>query len=253
MKKISLAKIVKEYIIESDGSTSLDQSFPRYMQIALSGLRELNTDVNGVEKETTLIVSDNYTAELPCDYLDYVGIGFCEGGRLTSMALNKNLCDTKTQELLCSCEAEAAPLVQDDFIASFDYVGTHFNKSGQFIGKYFGLGGGINSNGQYKIINNEYIVFNSVAPQSEVKLRYLATVDQVNGDYLVHPFEVEALKAWIYFKKTQRARNYSLGEKDYAKREYIKQKRMANNRHYELNLFELTNAFASGYKSSPKL
>lgn len=252
MKKISLAKIVKEYIIESEGQTSLDQSFPRYMQIALSGLRELNTDVSGVEKEETLIVSDNFTAPLPCDYLDYVGIGFCENGRLTSMALNKNLCDTKTAELICSCETENEALVSNDFILSFDYNTTHYSKDGQFIGKYFGVGGGMNSNGQYKIVNNEYIVFNNVSPGAEVKLRYLATVEKVDGDYLVHPFEVEAVKAWIYFKKTQRARNYALGEKDYAKREYIKQKRMANNRHYELNLFELTNAFASGYKSSPK-
>ena len=255
MKKISLAKIVKEYIIESEGEATLNQTFPRFMQIALSGLKELNMDVKGVEKEVSLTVRDNLTVEIPCDYLDYLAIGFCIDGRLASMAVNKNLCDTKTQELICSCEDSTSQASTDsgNLYFNFETLSLHLNKDDQSIGKYFGLGGGINPNGQYKIINDEYIVFNGVSAGAEIKLRYLANAECVDGDYLVHPYEVEALKAWIYFKKIQRKRNISLGEKDYSKREYIKQKRMARNRHYELNIFEIANAFASGYASSPKI
>lgn len=256
MAKLELQKVVKEYILESDGESSLTQTFPRYMQMAISCLRELATDVSSTEKEIKLTVEDNLTVCLPDDYIDYIAIGFCCDGRLTSMALNKNLCAPSVAETLCSCE-ESTPLPTNlqnsGFYGSYQFAHEHLSKNGEHIGKYYGLGGGVNTNGLYKIIEDEYIVFKNVQAGEEIVLRYNGSVDGSAGSLMVHPYEVEAVKSWIYWKKIQRKRNYSLGEKQIAQREYTRQKRLARNRHRELNVFEIVNAFAAGKKSSPKM
>ena len=43
-----LEEIVREYFIESLGVSQLDERYPRILQIAISGLRDLNNDIRGI-------------------------------------------------------------------------------------------------------------------------------------------------------------------------------------------------------------
>jgi hypothetical protein len=249
MKKID--EVIREFYIEDLRLNQLDNRYPMFLTSAINGLRELNYDLKTIVTEVVLTVNANDTVDLPNNYIDYMIIGVLDGARISSLGVNEGL--AKRSKNSCGDLLAASTSDSSDENAGFNYNSSHFTKDGQFSGRSFGLGGGGNSNGTYRVFKQEgYIALNSVSA-SEIILKYLADLEQVDGNFLVEEFLVEAIKNWMWWKYIRRSRNHGLGEKQLAEATFNKSKKMALIRANRFSLPELMNAYHSGYRSSPRI
>jgi hypothetical protein len=245
-----LDEIIREYYIESLGMSQLDNRYPRFLQIAISGLKDLGMDLKSNLKEVELDVNSNDTVDLPSDYLDYLVIGTNESGQIMSIGVNNN----KSPRGFDDCGDLKAAVVDDENQTSyFNFATSHHTKDGQFNGRSYGAGGGGSNNGTYKIYKNEGYIALTGSSATSIVMRYYATVEQVDGEFQVDEYYVEALKAWMYHKYVQRSRSYGQGEKRMAMLDYNKEKKKAEKRNYRFNIVTFVNAFRSGYRSSPRI
>ncbi len=244
--------IVREYLMEI-GDSQFNR-YARFYGFATSGVREWNMDLTGLPNCAVLPINDNDTADLPFDYLNYSFIGLigADGlmyplGHRRDIALAKQYDACGNPSPVSSTELIAGNLVgiQPDLYAE------HF-RNGQLAGKYFGIGGGNNGNGYFRINGNK-IELNGVSIHAnEIYIEYITDIRAVNKDYDVHPFMLETLKAWIYWKSIQRDRNYSLGEKAQAKQDYVLSYRVSKKRINSSPLSVWYEAIRSGNKAAPK-
>lgn len=249
--KYKLRKIVEEYLLESLGETTLHK-YPRLLQIAISGLREMNTDVEGIIKTVELPVGSNDTVSLPSDFIDYRLIGVCStDGTIQSLGLNANMCPPLYDD--CGNLIGSPERSQDVPFYGYDNIysqGSSF-RNGESIGRRFGQGGGYNKFGYYRVWKDRgYITLTNFTGGSII-LEYLGDIDTVDENYMVHPYMVEAIKSWIYWKYIQRKPQYSGNEKMMARREYYNQKYLAKKRTNMVNVKELMDAMRKYYGMTP--
>jgi hypothetical protein len=198
-----------------------------------------------------LSVQDNDTVFLPNDYIDYVVVGIVNGGKMSSLGLNNNL-SVRTTDGCGDIQTVAAVSPSEDG-AGYVYNTTHFTENGQYSGRSFGAGGGGNSNGNFKIYKSKgYISLNGVSA-SEIVLKYLATAERVDGNFMVEDFLVEAIKSYIWYKYVRRSRSYGISDKELAARDWRGAKKEALIRVNRFSIPEFLNAYRSGYRSSPSI
>ena len=110
-----------------------------------------------------------------------------------------------------------------------DQEGGHI-RNNESIGRYFGVGGGNNTNGYYKIRSREgYIELQNV-DATTLWLEYLADIERTNGEFEVHPYLVECLKDWMQWKAIQRNLRVPANAKIIAKQDYLASKNIARRR-----------------------
>jgi len=266
----TLDSIVKEYMIETGESQT--NKYARYYQSAVAGLREFNLNSAGVIKAVELPIKVNDTVDLPHDYIQYTTIGLTgSDGQIHALGRNDSLSmipqsDNCGQPLPLAARGDdgVTPLVngglyQRDLITSY--------RNGEFMGRIFGVRGGINPFGQFRIdrensliiltdlnrhVNSGRKVNSNTIPIHTIVLEYIADINKVDKDFVIHPFMIEALKAWIYFKAVQRDRVQRGGTKDRARRDYYTEARWAKKRFTSATLKEWTAAFRSGNLAAPK-
>lgn len=250
----SLDSIVKEYLAEIG-----DNNLSRYRQIytiAVSGIREFNMDTTGVPKIAELEVLSTDRADLPNDYLQYSRIAICgRDGRLHSLGKNNDLClnqsfdDCGDPERHTSSNNVGGGFIQwsiDGYVDNF--------RNGEMMGRFFGIGGGNNDNGYYRIdkANNQILFGNLPSGIETVIMEYIADINAVDGDFEVHPFLVETLKAWIRYKQFNNNPNSSMGRIDMAKKDYFREKRSSNARFRATTVNDWLEAFRIANKAAPK-
>lgn len=271
MIKYKLDNVIREFYAESLGASDVDNRYPMFLMTAISGLRQMNQDISGNYKFTTLTLNDNFTADLPEDYLDYKGLYICRNGQLLSLGLNQNMCPAQFDD----CGNLSIPQVtrineNDVAFGTFNYGYNYFysyNQDFQFVGKKFGYRGGNNILGTYRFFEDKGYVaiqlgireqqpnISETQDLSNVQLvlEYLAEPLEADGEYQVHPYDVEAVKAWIWWKYVQRKRSYDPRTKQLAERDYNTAKKEARKKHNAFNITEVVGAVRSGYLTAPKI
>lgn len=84
-------------------------------------------------------------------------------------------------------------------------------------------------------------------------MRYLSTVEQVDGNFLVDEFLVDAIKSFIWHRYIRRMRSYGGGDKQMAEMEFNRKRKMAVKRGNRFSITEFMNAYRTGYRSSPNI
>jgi len=255
MRKYKLDTIVREYMVESLGATQIDHRYPRLLQIAISDLRDLNRDNNGLIKVERIDVDRaNLVAYLPNDYITYRKLYVCFQGQQIALSLNSNICYPEHDDCgnLEVCGGATTEGGSDGFF--YPWTSNYsFDAYGQMTGRQYGVGGGQNGVGSYRIFEDQgYIALQNINQQfDEIIMEYLSDIDQIDGETYVHPNDVEALKSWMWWKWIQRKDNVPAVRIDMAKREYGKEKLKSRKRHNSFNINDLMSAVRSGYNSSP--
>tara|TARA_R100000544_G_C2227501_1_gene61981 strand:+ start:14272 stop:15027 length:756 start_codon:yes stop_codon:yes gene_type:complete len=250
---MELEKVVREFLIES-GRT--EHRFVQALQFGISCLRELNYDVTGSPSIKILTVNDNDTVDLPNDYLNYIRLGFTDGrgefrelGRNKDIALNRNLND-------CGQRGQRYDSTQKDtglfpYYAS-DYNSNHF-RNGESVGRFYGAGGGNNSNGGFKIDKNySQIQLDCYAGGSTITLEYLSDPNKAEGQFDVHPFSVETVKSWIDWKINANNPNVPVGYSEQKRLLYSRNKKLLFARMSSMSVQDMLQSFRKGNKASPK-
>lgn len=204
----------------------------RIYQIALSGLREMNLDVNGIIKIVQLVINDNDTVDLPNDFVNYSKIGILGGdGRIHSLGRDNSI-------NLSPYSNECGVQVSTPVTSGTDYPFYGSPLAGAFYGTgeggAFGLGGGNNAIGYFRIdkANNQIWLANmNVLGGTNIILEYLGDMSVDGEDFIVHPYIIETIKSWVSWKYINGDINTPLGEKDFRRREYFNNLRISKNRY----------------------
>lgn len=252
---MELEKVVRELLIET-GRT--EHRFVQALQLGISCLRELEFDVTGSPVIKELPVSDLDTVDLPDDYLNYIRIGFVnkygyfqELGRNNDIPLNRSLDDCGKRKKQKKADLDTDYTVNASFSGT-EYGSVHF-RNNENVGRYYGLGGGNNVNGGFKIDKNYHqIQLDCYEGGDTITLEYLADPNKTNGEFEVHPFAVETVKAWIDWKLSENNANISAGVSERKRQLYGNNKKMLRSRIASMSVQDMLQAFRKGNKAAPK-
>lgn len=249
---ISINEIVEDLLIQEDRNTSHKKK--KYQHLAVNGLRELSYDLNGYIKYVKLDVNtSNNTVDLPSDFIKEVGVGVINSdGNFISLSRNNKIFKDKDD-----CGNTINPVSRansNDFYyggAVGNDIAQHW-RNGQATGKYYGNQPS-QSTGDYKI-NKQYgvIELSTNTSQASIILKYLADVEMINGDFLVHPFLREPLKNYIYWQDKAFSSSISPSEKRELKRLYVQSKNWARMRFFSFNYDEAREIARASFFQAPK-
>lgn len=252
---MELEKVVRELLIET-GRT--EHRFFQALQLGISCLRELEFDVTGSPVIKELDVTDLDTVNLPDDYLNYIRIGFNdkygnfnELGRNKKISLNRTLndCGTAVKNKISDSSTD---YIDNATFSGSEYGSVHY-RNNENIGRYYGLGGGGNANGSFKIDKNyQQIQLDCYTGGKTIILEYLADPNKTNGEFDIHPFAVETVKAWIDWKLNENNPNINIAISQSKKILYASNKKLLRSRIASMSVQDMLQAFRKGNKASPK-
>jgi hypothetical protein len=225
---MKLDSIVREYLLETGENT--EHKYVRFLQYGISGLREFHMDSTGIPKIERMKVNDNMTVDLPQDYLSFIKLAVCDlDGNLHYLGHNPEMCPLAFDD--CGNQERSEPDNENGgFGFYYDYEQGHY-RNNESVGRYFGIGGGTNRNGYYKLYEKEGYLALQGFQGSEIYLEYLADLERnSSGEYEVHPYIVEPLKAWMQWKSIQRNPRRGLGDAQLAYKDFLVEKNKAERR-----------------------
>lgn len=208
MANYLLGNIVDEYL-EEKGLP--DNSWDRVYVNGVSCLRQLGMNTSTIYKSVELPISNNDTVALPIDFLNYISIsvvGF--DGYLHGLAKNEsiditqyfNKCGQPIRKLNINSLASQQLSQNGWFLGQSNptYLASHW-RNGENIGAYFNAGGH-NRLGEYRLdYTTNRIVLSAVRNGfCSIILEYIADINAQDNDFVVHPYIIEAVKAWIDWK-----------------------------------------------------
>ena len=257
---ITLEEVIKEFLFEK-GYTDM-QYFQKYLSLAIAGLRDMNNDVNGNVALIEVEPDEYGTIEMPKDYIDYIRISICCNGEVIPLGLNTKMCKydkdfNKTIVVECAdgkddCEftphldntGTGCPTCKtcNNHICNCDSDGcntTHYGQ-GQYRSKV----------GYYTVDKYNRLIRLSSNVNYPVVLEYLSSSQKIDGKYIVHPYSVEAIKAFIYWASIRSLKSSNLGAIQMAEQAYVKQKVLAGQRHKSTTLEEFKQAFKRNYRQT---
>lgn len=257
MERLTLDKIVKELLNEFGEETA--HKYNQLLNLGKTGLRELNQDISGSTKIKTYgmpgidgvdfeINSDTITAPLPDDYISYKRIGVCINNVMIPLGYNPLMCMDKMYDDCGNPEVRHNRVGQDVFL---EYP-LHY-RNGSELGAYFGMGGGGNAFGYYRIDQQFWqIQFGSVTSSYPIVMEYLADVDKIDGQFIIHPYLSETVKAFISWAYVRNRRGANANEILLKRKEYYNQRRLSTMRFTSFTLDEAYQYGRLSFKQSPK-
>jgi hypothetical protein len=223
MVQHSLDSVCREWLIEK-GESNMNR-FAKVYQIAVSGLREINMDDSGTVSVAILPCNLVDQVNLPVDFVSLIRLSMVDfAGNLQALTGNDNIAFASWFDS-CGNPVKHAPQ------ANVEPNGTFWNgisgytdnfRNGEATGRMFGVGGGNNVYGTYRVDRqNGTIVFgNLMANVDQVVLEYLADLSAVDGKYLVHPFMIASIKAYISWMDINDNDRKGLGDKQMKERQF---------------------------------
>jgi hypothetical protein len=198
MATVKLDDIVSSLLNEMDSSIHTRR---RLYDIGIDGIREMNINVKGRIKTTTLIVDPNKTASYPLDYINYRKLGVHnDDGEIATFEINKNLSRFNAHNPSRNIGKPGTP----------ERV-NQFNPDDE----------------------TRCFVFDPDFAIAEVILEYLSNdILDSESDFSIDERLEELMKAWIYYKSIQRLKGFAQYEKNDARailnKERTKAKAMLN-------------------------
>lgn len=217
---------------------------PKKRALAMKGLRELNLDVARSVKGKKLELSANGSITLPDDYMDYVGI-FTLNSLNQLRPLSKNNRINISNEPILDQNNEPILDHNNEMIYSNrdrtntfpnTIVDTNDNNRRDPYRTYegfYGIGGGYNSNGYYRIdYEDNTIQFDTSADIEFIYLEYISNgLEGVPSSRITIPVQVaEALEAFVMWKSVIYQRGLSAVEKNMLRSNFYTEKRKASHR-----------------------
>jgi len=252
MKQYTLDTVVREYLFEIGETT--EAKYARFLQFGIATLRDLHLDVSGKIKTVSLEVDANLgVANLPKDFIRHTKLGVVDGnGMFHTLAEADRLTSPSKVDDCGDLERSHGGATGTVGFISSEWNADNY-RNGEFTGRMFGIGGGGNRYGYYKFdLTNGWIVFNSDFGATEVYLEYLGDMQQEAFDYIVNPFIVDAIKSGMYLRSIKRDRNITLGEKQLADADYVKEKGKAVARMNNATLDEWYTSLRKSFRLAPK-
>ena len=255
---MTLQEVVQDYLNEAE----LPQhKLYRLQKIAISGLQNLHMDVSGLPTTVSLDFDANtLTSPLPSDYITYRRIGYESRGIVIPFAQNPRIklypanggCmpPNENKEALTINSIVGNPVGYGNYPYWGGYGVSTLAPNGMY-GGFSSLGGDKAYICDFRIDEQNGMIQFGCNPRVEIIMEYLANPSMANGEYQIHPFDVESLKCWLTWKDTN-SKNISSATRDYNKREYYRERGEARKRHYQLTMSTAYQKVRQTFKASPQ-
>lgn len=220
-------------------------------QIAIRGVRALDNSQNVNQLDVLLEIESDGSIPVPDDYLDYVVIfALNERNELVPLTKNKHI-NTSSDPIL---DHNGDPILDHNgekiyastpkttnasssFVNSDNGSGFNFNNR-IYTGAAYGLGGGFNKYGYFKdeVTRHNNSIFLDVPDSvTEVVLSYLTDTVDYLYDILIPVIYRESLISFINWKSVQYNRHFTTRDKEGAKRDYYRERRIARRKPLRLS------------------
>ncbi len=247
MKLYTLDNIVR--------SALMDRGYPmhwylQFLQYGIDALRGLNFDVLQNMKSIRLNVNSYKAATLPCDYVDYVRVGNELGQyiypwvekRDSFNRLNKFNSDG---DKVAYGDIEAVNGLLPSDWEGFWYT-NYVNDKGEHLGRIFN---------NFPSFRESFVILRE---RNEIQLDDSFEGTQIVMDYIsdgltsdastaIHPYAIDCIKAYIYWKMKEHSRAYNLSERQLAKDEYYNQLRLLRGRMNGIDTTDIIKSLARYY------
>lgn len=251
---VNLNYVVNSVLLDLDEYTTSKRK--KILQYAIFGLTDLNIYVLPSISVAYLRQNDDFTIDLPDDYLDYIKVGVVVGGaderRVVTLTLNETLPFPNTDKLkICpnSCVDEPTITLDgtDYFIPGFGYYFAEHYRNGQYVGEMYGLGGGMGLM-QYRVDEqNRQIMFNELFPNGEIVLEYKSSGIKTDGTTTIPRQAVQAVRAYIHWQLSENNDKLALSAKERKRSLYLKE---YDKLQYLTNLFTIDEYLDAKYQVS---
>jgi hypothetical protein len=251
---VNLNYVVNSVLMDMDEYTTSKRK--KILQYAIFGVTELNIFVLPSVEVAYLRQNDDFTIDLPDDYLDYIKVGVEVGGpderRIVTLTLNNTLPLPNTDKLkICpnSCVDEPTLTLNntDYFIPGFGYYFAEHYRNGQYVGEMYGLGGGMGLM-QYRVdLKNRQIILNELFENGEIVLEYKSTGIKTDGSTTIPRQAVAALRAYIKWELAENNDKLALSAKDRKRKLYLVEYRLLQ---YFTNTFTIDEYLDAKYQVS---
>lgn len=247
MKLYTLDKIVR--------SALTDRQYPmhyylQFLQYGIDALRMLNFDVLQNVKSVRLPVNSYKAVTLPCDYVDYIRIGNEVGEYIVPWGEKRdsfnrlNKLDANGNKIPYGDVQAYAGLLPADW-EGFWYT-NYVNDKGEHLGRIF------NNISTYP---NSFVVLRE---RNEIQLDVSYTGTEITMDYItdglsanastsIHPYAIDCIKSYIFWKMKEHSRAYGLGERQVAKDDFYNQLRLLKGRMNGIDVNDIKRSLANGY------
>lgn len=229
---------------------------------------ELAVDLAGYVKSVKLTVNETLnTAELPIDYLDYTKIGVLDkknevrvlyvndkiniAGSILFDAGGAPILDSDGRNTTGDKEMDAQCVNQNNSLNNYYLFHNYWN--GEDNGAVYGLGGGKNQFGYYRINDmDNRIDLDTCFDYSEgIILEYIGDESMAQNPMI--PFEAEAMvRDYIYFRMIAYKRNVPQSAVQVAERRFRQSKRRANFKRKMFTKAEALQQINRRYQQTPK-
>ena len=247
MKLYTLDKIVR--------SALTDRQYPmhyylQFLQYGIDALRMLNFDVLQSVKSVRLPVNSYKAVTIPCDYVDYIRIGNEVGEYVTPWGEKRdsfnrlNKFDTNGNKIPYGDIQASTGLLPSDW-EGFWYT-NYVNDKGEHLGRIFN---------NFSTYPNSFVVLRE---RNEIQLDVSYTGTEITMDYItdglstnastaIHPYAIDCIKAYIFWKMKEHSRAYGLGERQVAKDDFYNQLRLLKGRMNGIDVNDIKRSLANGY------
>ncbi|WP_288983753.1 hypothetical protein [uncultured Flavobacterium sp.] len=238
----TLLDVVKSYLNEAEISQN---KVMRLLEIGKRGLDDINIDVSGLPTTVELdFNSDSLTSSLPPDYITYKVIGYVAGGVIVPFAQNPRIKlypdngDCKPTNTNAGFTGINNLVGLGTGYLDYPYWGNYGTSSlspNGLVGGFSSLGGDKGYVCDFRIDELNGFIQYGCNPGVTIVMEYLADLKKVSGEYVVHPFDIPALMAWLAWRDIEN-KKVSNSDKERKKYEYYRERGLARKRHYSITI-----------------
>jgi hypothetical protein len=247
MKLYTLDKIVR--------SALMDKHYPmhwylQFLQYGIDAFRMLNFDVLQNVKSIRLPINSYKAATLPCDYVDYVRVGDEAGQYISPFGEKKdsfnrlNKFDSNGNKISYGDIESNQGILPNDW-EGFWYT-NYINDKGEHLGRIYN---------NFSSFRNSFVVLRE---RNEIQLDVSYDGATITLDYItdgvtsdattaIHPYSIDCIKAYIFWKLKEHSRQYNISERQLAKDDFYNQLRLLKGRINNIDILDIKRQLALGY------
>jgi hypothetical protein len=215
-------------------------------------LRELTFDTLQNVNTVNLTLSASGSADLPCDYVDFVKVGVPYSQYVRPLVQKDSINRLQNKE----SSGNVIPYSDNSdsdflFVPSF-YVSDFINDNGEPLGRLFGFNAGWIQDG-FKILRERgQIQVDQQLGATSIYLEYISDGQCSDNATKVHPYAQKTIEAYILWQFKQHSRAYGSQERELAKNEFSTQRRILRARMNGLTAQDIKRIVRKSYSATIK-
>jgi hypothetical protein len=221
-------------------------------ELALDDLKNVRTKL--------LTVNDYFAVDLPNDFLDETKVGVMVGQQIRPLVPDNSINSLNNYDSNFAITTYASEQQNDNDEELFYYFNswmnglyltTFWNSYGEPLGRQFGFSGGYSDT--YKVVRERnQIQLNEAIGVDTIVLEYISDGTDADSATQITPYAVATIRAYIDWQHKANNRTYNDGQRELAKQEYMRERKILRARMSGLTLTTLKRIVAKSTYAAPK-